>query len=66
MVSLIPILVGIVLLIIHFNLLILLAVLLLVLLSSIGNSFVRGSLACKYCKQKELGCPADKLFNKKK
>ncbi len=66
LVSLIPIVVGIILLIIHFNLWILLSVILLFILSSMGNSFVRGSLACKYCKQRKLGCPAEKLFKKKK
>jgi len=64
LVSIIPILVGIGLLIINFNLLILLAVILLVLLTSAGNGFVRGSLACKYCRQREIGCPAEKLFKK--
>ena len=29
-----------------------------------GTAAIRGSLACKYCKQRELGCPAEKLFNK--
>jgi hypothetical protein len=41
-------------------------VIMLVLLSTIGNSFVRGSLACRYCKQRDLGCPAEQLFNKNK
>jgi hypothetical protein len=27
---------------------------------------VRGQLACKYCKQRELGCPAEQLFSKTK
>lgn len=66
LVSIIPLLVGIALLIIKFNFLILYSVILLVLLSSAGNGFIRGSLSCKYCKQRELGCPAEKLFNKKK
>jgi len=38
----------------------------LILLTSAGNSYIRGSLACKYCQQRELGCPAEKLFNKEK
>jgi hypothetical protein len=64
LVSIIPLLVGIALLIINFNLLILALVILLVLLTSAGNGFVRGSLACKYCKQREIGCPAEQLFKK--
>lgn len=35
---------------------------LLVALSFGGNAFIRGSFACKYCKQRELGCPAQHLF----
>ena len=59
-----PILVGIVVLILQFSLSILLAMILLFLFSSFGNQFIRGSLTCKYCKQMELGCPAEQLFNK--
>jgi len=65
LVSIIPIIVGIVLLILHFNWLILAFMVILVILTSAGNGFVRGSLACKHCKQREIGCPAEKLFNKK-
>jgi len=66
MVSLIPFVVGIILLIIHFNWTMLILVVALFLLASVGNGYVRSSLACKYCKQRELGCPAEKLFDKKK
>ncbi|MFC1617214.1 hypothetical protein ACFL2K_03240 [Candidatus Margulisiibacteriota bacterium] len=30
----------------------------------VGNAIVRGAYACKFCKQRELGCPAEQLFNK--
>jgi hypothetical protein len=50
--------------IIEFDWLILAAVILLMLLSTAGNGFIRGNLTCRYCGQKELGCPAYKLFNK--
>lgn len=66
MVSLIPLVIGIALIIINFNWILLLLVFLLILLAFPLNGFLRGSLACKYCKQKELGCPAEQLFNKKK
>jgi hypothetical protein len=66
LVSIIPIVVGIVLMIIRFNWYMLILVLLLCLLTSAGNALVRGLIACKYCKQRELGCPAEKLFNKEK
>jgi hypothetical protein len=36
----------------------------LVVLSLGGNAVVRGSFACKYCKQRQIGCPAEKLFGK--
>lgn len=65
MISIIPIIVGIVLLILNFNWLILLLIIFLVIFSSVGNGFVRGNLACKFCKQREIGCPAEQLFNKK-
>ena len=65
LVSIIPILVGIALLIINFNLLILTLIILLIILTSAGNGFVRGALACNHCKQRKLGCPAERLFSKK-
>lgn len=64
LVSIIPIIAGIILLIIDFKLLILLLIIILAILMSLGNAFVRGKLACKYCKQRELGCPALKIFDK--
>ncbi|SNR53846.1 hypothetical protein [Lutibacter flavus] len=64
--SLIPIVIGIVLLILKFDCILLVELLLLIILITIGNSYIRGQLTCKYCKQKELGCPADLLFNKNK
>jgi hypothetical protein len=66
MVSLMPFIVGIILLIKNFTWVMLILVIVLFLLASISNGFVRGQLACKYCKQRELGCPAEKLFDKKK
>lgn len=30
-----------------------------------GNYFVRSTIACRFCKQRELGCPAEKLFGNK-
>jgi hypothetical protein len=59
----IPLITGIVLLIIKFDIALLLALAFLFVLSTSGNGFVRGKLACRYCRQKDLGCPADKLFN---
>jgi len=66
LISLIPLIIGIILLILKFNFILLFALLLLILLTTIGNGFIRGTLTCKYCKQRELGCPAEMLFNKGK
>lgn len=66
MVSFIPLVTGIVLLILHFNLVLLSALLLLTILTTAGNAYTHGSLTCKYCKQRDLGCPAEALFNKTK
>jgi len=65
LVSLIPLATGIYLLIVKFDIIILIAILLLIILTTAGNGFIRGQLACKFCKQRELGCPAEQLFNKK-
>jgi hypothetical protein len=65
LISLVPFIAGIVFLIIKFDFLIMSALILLTSLTTKGNGFIRGKLTCRYCKQQELGCPADKLFNKK-
>jgi len=65
LVSLIPFVIGIILMILKFDFILLTALLLLIILTTIGNGFIRGTLTCRYCKQKELGCPAYALFNKK-
>ncbi len=36
----------------------------LLTLSLGGNYIVRSRIACKYCKQRELGCPAEQLFSR--
>jgi len=66
LVAIIPVIIGIVRLVMDFNWILLLLVILLFILVSKGNEFVRGTLACKFCKQREINCPADKLFNKEK
>ncbi|MDY6910959.1 MAG: hypothetical protein SVM79_01165 [Chloroflexota bacterium] len=64
MVSLFPIIGGIVLLVMDFSWPIVVLLGVLAILSSAGNAFVRGTFACKRCKQRELGCPAEQLFSK--
>jgi hypothetical protein len=65
-VSLIPAIIGVILLIKNFNWALLSLVLILFILTFVGNGIIRSQLACKYCKQREIGCPAEQLFNKKK
>jgi hypothetical protein len=60
-----PIIIGIILLINQFEWMLLLYVIFLFMLTSTGNGFVRSSLACRYCKQQEMGCPAANFFIKK-
>lgn len=66
LVGIIPITGGIILSIFDFSLIRIGTIVLLVILSFGGNAVIRGSFACKYCKQREIGCPAEKLFSKKK
>jgi len=64
-ISLVPAVIGIILVIRDFDWILLSLVLVLFVLTFMGNSFIRSQLACKHCKQRELGCPAQKLFEKR-
>jgi len=66
MISLIPLVVGIILLIKNFSWILLLSVIILFILAFPGSGMIRTKLACKYCKQRKIGCPAQKMFEKKK
>ena len=66
LISLIPVIAGIILLILDFSWILLILIVILFILTSAGNGFIRSSLACKYCQQKKIGCPAEQLFNKNK
>ena len=66
LISLLPFIVGIILMVIEFDYFLLAATILILLLTTFGNNFIRGKLACRYCKQRDLGCPAEALFNKNK
>ncbi|AGB02101.1 hypothetical protein [Methanoregula formicica] len=63
---LVPVIAGIVLLVWQFSWTIILLITVLLLLGFAGNAFVRGHLACRFCKQREIGCPAERLFDAKK
>lgn len=64
--SLIPLIIGIIFMIVDFQFVVLLAAILLIGLSTFGTGFIRGNLTCNHCKQRELGCPAEQLFSKAK
>ena len=65
LVPLFPLIGGIALLIISFSWSIIAMLAALATLSFYGNYIVRSKIACKYCKQREIGCPAERFFNKK-
>jgi hypothetical protein len=66
LVFIIPAITAIVLLILDFTWILLGSLLLLVALNTFGNAYIRGQIACKNCRQKELGCPAVEFFNPEK
>ena len=62
--SIVPILIGIFLIIRNFNWIILFLIVILFIISFPVTGYLRGSLACKHCKQREIGCPAEQFFRK--
>jgi hypothetical protein len=36
----------------------------LLVLTFQGNAVVRGTFACRHCRQRQIGCPAERLFSK--
>lgn len=60
-----PIVGGVILSVIDFSFIRIGLIILLAIISFGGTAIIRGSLACKYCKQGEIGCPALKFFSKK-
>jgi hypothetical protein len=62
LVLLLPVLGGMFLLITRFSWLVVIGMVLLAALSLGGNAFVRTQIACRYCRQRESGCPAEKFF----
>lgn len=66
MVTVIPIIGGIILLITSFSWLVLILIIVLLLLATGGNAIIRGRYACRYCRQRELGCPAQRFFEERR
>lgn len=64
LVFLIPILAGILLLVREFSVTVLILAAILLIRGFLGNAFVRGQLACRFCRQRESGCPAFQLFDR--
>jgi hypothetical protein len=64
LVSIIPFIGGVILLVLDFNWLTVGLLALLLALTFGGNAVIRGTFMCKHCRQRELGCPAEKLFRK--
>lgn len=66
LVTIFPIVGGVILSVLDFSFMRIGLIILLAIISFGGTAVVRGNLACKYCKQREIGCPALKFFDKKK
>ncbi|MBN1166860.1 MAG: hypothetical protein JXA44_06980 [Methanospirillaceae archaeon] len=66
LVFLIPLLAGLLYLAINLSWIIVLLVLTLFILGFLGNALVRGNVACRHCRQREIGCPAEQLFDTSK
>lgn len=64
LVLLIPLVGGLALLVRDFSWTTAMMLMALLALSFGGNYIVRSRIACKYCKQRELGCPAERFFSK--
>ena len=64
LVSLIPLVIGGFYLIQSFTWLRLSLIVVLVIIAFPVTGFVRRSISCKFCRQKEMGCPAVQLFAK--
>ncbi|HSB34136.1 MAG TPA: hypothetical protein VLG39_06750 [Nitrospirota bacterium] len=65
LVVLFPLVGGIALLIKNFSWLTVISIACLLAFSLGGNYLIRSRVACAYCKQRELGCPAEQFFSKK-
>ena len=64
LVSLVPLVVGGFYLVQLFSWLRLFLILILLILAFPVTGFVRSSISCKFCKQREIGCPAIQFFTK--
>jgi hypothetical protein len=65
LISIIPLLAGIILLVLRFDILLFVVVVALTILAFPVTGFIRGAWACRYCRQREAGCPAERLFGRR-
>lgn len=65
LVAIFPLVGGIILSIIDFSIIRIVLIITLMIFSFGGTAVIRGSFACKYCRQREIGCPAEKFFSNK-
>jgi len=66
LVMMVPLLGGIIYLCLHFNFVTVGLLIAIAVLALPCTGFMRGCLLCPNCKQRELGCPAEKWFGKNK
>ncbi|MDD1665086.1 MAG: hypothetical protein LUQ32_06995 [Methanomicrobiales archaeon] len=66
LIALVPLVLGIVLLLLRFDVVLLAIVVALAVLAFPGTGFIRSTWACRYCRQREMGCPAEQLFSRKR
>jgi hypothetical protein len=66
LVTIIPVVGGLVSLFFAFSWLTLALIIIFLVVFLTGTATVRGRVACKYCAQREHGCPANDMFNKPK
>ncbi|UCE81469.1 MAG: hypothetical protein JSV94_03410 [Methanobacteriota archaeon] len=65
MVTIIPVIGGMISLVGEFSLVIVALIVIMLGLGFAGSAIIRGSFACRYCRQRDLGCPAQAFFEKK-
>lgn len=63
LVFIIPLVGGIILVVMEFTWLLVALLGLFAILAFGGTAVIRGSFACKHCKQREIGCSAEQLFS---
>jgi hypothetical protein len=66
LIGIIPLIGGVILLAFDFSFIFLTLIVCYLLIFFGGTGVIRGSFACRYCKQRKLGCPAQDIFTKER